>query len=73
VNVEANRILVRKESGGICILTKKQAKAFDVCDRRAIEVAAGEKLLLTANRQDAELRTVNGEIVTANASKSARP
>src|SRR5207247_2724293 len=66
VNIGENRIRARKESGEICVLTKKQAKAFDVLDRRTIEVAAGDKLLLSANRREAELRTTNGEIVTVS-------
>ncbi len=64
--VQENRILVRKESGGVSVVTKKQAKAFDVVDRRRIEVAVGDKLLLTANRRDSSLRTTNGEIVTVS-------
>jgi len=62
--VEDNQILVRKESGEVRVLTKKQAKAFDVLERRALEVAVGDKLLLTANRRDTTLRMTNGEIVT---------
>jgi len=64
--IDENRILVRTESGALRTLTKKQAKAFDVLERRAIEVAVGDKLLLTANRRDATLRTTNGEIVTVS-------
>jgi ATP-dependent exoDNAse (exonuclease V) alpha subunit len=64
--VSESRILVRKENGEVYALTKKQAKAFDVLDRRAIEVAVGDKLLLTANRRDSSLRTINGEIVTVS-------
>jgi len=64
--VDKNRITVRNESGAVRVLTKKQAKAFDVLERRAIEVAAGDKLMLTANRRDAALRATNGEIVTVS-------
>ena len=64
--VDENRITVRNESGAVRVLTKKQAKAFDVLERRAIEVAAGDKLMLTANRRDAALRATNGEIVTVS-------
>lgn len=63
VTVEENRIIVRKESGEVRVLTKKQTKAFDVLERRGIEVAVGDALLLTANRRDTALRTTNGEIV----------
>lgn len=65
--VEENRILVRKETGEVLVLTKKQAKAFDVLERRSIDVAVGDKLLLlTANRRDSSVRTTNGEIVTVS-------
>ena len=64
--VEGSRIVVRKEGGEVGVLTKKQAKAFDVLERRGIEVSAGDKLLLTANRRDGSLRTTNGEIVTVS-------
>ena len=45
-------------------VTAKQAKSFDVYERRAIEVAAGDQLLLTANRREPGFRATNGEIVT---------
>jgi hypothetical protein len=64
--VSESRILVRKENGEVGALTKKQAKAFDVLDRQTIEVAVGDKLLLTANRRDPSLCTTNGEIVTVS-------
>ncbi len=35
-------------------------------ERRAIEVAAGDQLLLTANRRDPSFRATNGEIVTVS-------
>jgi conjugative relaxase-like TrwC/TraI family protein len=38
---------------------------FDVCQRRALQVAPGDKLLLQANR--AKARLINGQIVTAKA------
>lgn len=53
-------------SGQIRVLTKKQVRAFDVLERRAIEVASGDKLLMTANRRDSALRATNGEIATVS-------
>src|SRR5262249_33829567 len=63
IRVEENRILVRGECGERT-LTGKQAKSFDVMEQRSIEVASGDRLLLTANRRDAGFRATNGEIAT---------
>lgn len=65
VRVEDKRIIVRNEDGERT-LTGKQAKSFDVLEQRPIEVAAGDRLLLTANRRDAGFRATNGEIVTVS-------
>jgi hypothetical protein len=45
-------------------ITAKQAGSFDVCERRPVEIASGDKLLLTANRREPGFRATNGEIVT---------
>ena len=66
VKVESDRLTVRNERGELRALTGKQAKAFDVLERVPIEVAAGERLLLTANRREPGFRTTNGEIVTVS-------
>jgi conjugative relaxase-like TrwC/TraI family protein len=63
VRIEEKRIVVRGECGERT-LTGKQAKSFDVLEQRPIEVAPGDRLLLTANRRDAGFRATNGEIVT---------
>jgi hypothetical protein len=63
IEVESDRLLVRSERGAVRTLTKKQAKAFDVLERRTIEVAAGDQLVLTANRREERFRATNGEIV----------
>jgi ATP-dependent exoDNAse (exonuclease V) alpha subunit len=41
-----------------------QAKSFDVYERRSIEVATGDRLLLAANRRENGFRATNGEIAT---------
>jgi conjugative relaxase-like TrwC/TraI family protein len=63
VRVEDKRIIVSGQAGERAI-TAKQAKSFDVMEARPIEVAAGDRLLLTANRREAGFRATNGEIVT---------
>ncbi len=42
------------------------AVGFDVCERHAIEITPGDKLLLTANRRESDFRVTNGEIVTVH-------
>jgi hypothetical protein len=64
IRVEDNGLMVRNALGEIRALKRKQAKAFDVLERRPIEIAPGDKLLLTANRREQDFRTTNGEIVT---------
>lgn len=66
VRVEKDKLIARKENGTECELTRKQAKAFEVYERRAIEVAPQDKLLLTANRREPEFRATNGERVTVS-------
>lgn len=65
VHAAEDRIIVRGRNGDRT-LTGKQAKCFDVLEQRPIEVAAGDRLLLTANRRDSRFRITNGEIVTVS-------
>src|SRR5229473_555934 len=46
--------------------TTKQAKCFEVYERRTVEVAPNDKLLLMANRREAGFRATNGELVTVS-------
>ena len=64
VKVEGKRAVVRNEQGQHWAITAKQAKSFDVYERRKIEVAAGDTLLLAANRREPGFRATNGELVT---------
>jgi len=66
IKAEKGRAVVRNEHGETHIITDKQAKNFDVYERRSIEIASGDKLLLTANRRTAGFRATNGEIVTVS-------
>jgi hypothetical protein len=59
-------ITVRAAGGSQRIITRKQARCFDVLEKKPIEVAAGDRLLLTVNRRETGLRVTNGEIVTVN-------
>jgi conjugative relaxase-like TrwC/TraI family protein len=55
---------VRDSRGHTKEIKAKDARSFEVCERRQIEVAAGDRLLLTANRRQKGFRATNGEIVT---------
>jgi conjugative relaxase-like TrwC/TraI family protein len=63
---EDERVIVCNERGELRAITTKQAKSFDVCERRAFEIAPGDRLLVTANRREPGFRVTNGEIVTVN-------
>jgi len=67
VRVADNGVVIRNAIGEERTLTTKQAKAFEVYERRSIEVATGDRLLFTANRRDKDFRATNGEIVTVSA------
>ena len=58
------QIVVHTASGAERTITSKHAKSFDVVEPQAIEIAAGDRLLLMANRRDPGFRATNGEIVT---------
>jgi ATP-dependent exoDNAse (exonuclease V) alpha subunit len=66
VRVVDKSVLVRNAVGEERTLTTKQAKSFDIYERRSIEVATGDRLLLTANRRENGFRVTNGEIVTVS-------
>jgi ATP-dependent exoDNAse (exonuclease V) alpha subunit len=44
-------------------VSPSQARSFSVHERQQIEVAPGDRLLLTGNRGDAAFRATNGELV----------
>ena len=64
VSVEKDKLRVQKENGQQVTLTRRQAQAFSVYERGEIAVAAGDKLLLTANHREPGFRATNGELVT---------
>jgi ATP-dependent exoDNAse (exonuclease V) alpha subunit len=66
VRVEPHRLVARTEAGEAHVVTAKQARAFDVYERRPIEIAPHDRLLLTANWQELGLRVTNGEMVTVS-------
>jgi conjugative relaxase-like TrwC/TraI family protein len=61
VAVEADRLRVRNADGQTRILTRKQAKCFDVAQSRQLPIAAGDQLLIQANCRRQGL--INGQLV----------
>lgn len=66
VRIEGKHVIARNTNGEERQFSAKQAKSFDVYERRSIEVAPNDKLLLMANRRDPDFRANNGERVTVS-------
>ncbi len=58
----ASHIVARDQHGIERMVSPTQARSFSVHERHQIEVAPGERLLLTGNRREADFRTTNGEL-----------
>jgi hypothetical protein len=66
VRVDAHQLVARTQGGQEHVVAANEAQAFDVYERRPIEIAPHDRLLLTANRQESGLRVTNGEMVTVS-------
>jgi conjugative relaxase-like TrwC/TraI family protein len=66
ISTENKGVTIRTTSGQLLTLTVRQAKSFDVCERQALEITPGDKLLITANRREPDFRVINGEIATVH-------
>jgi conjugative relaxase-like TrwC/TraI family protein len=66
IGVENSKVVARNAHGEERQLTAKQAKCFEVHERRPIELAPNDKLLLMANRREPGFRATNGELVTVS-------
>ncbi|HEV3062596.1 MAG TPA: ATP-binding domain-containing protein [Vicinamibacterales bacterium] len=66
VRVGPHQLVTRTEAGQEHVVAATQAQAFDVYERRPIEIAPHDRLLLTPNRQELGLRVTNGEMVTVS-------
>ena len=64
--MDPHQLVARTEAGDEHVVTAKQAQAFEVYERRPIEIAPHDRLVLTANRQESGLRVTNGEMVTVS-------
>jgi conjugative relaxase-like TrwC/TraI family protein len=72
VSADKEGITTRNTAGRELRLTPRQSKAFGVFAEREFEVAAGDRLLLQANRHEKGFRATNGELVTVAAVEAGR-
>ena len=66
VRVGPDYLVARKETGDEVNISPKQTRSFSVYERQPIEIAAGDRLMLTANRRGPEFRATNGELVNVS-------
>jgi len=64
--VDSGTVVARNARGEELNFTPAQTRSFSVHERQSIDVAAGDRLILTANRRDAGFRATNGELVTVH-------
>lgn len=60
---DSTHIVARDLRGVEHSVSPTQARSFSVHERRQIEVAPGDRLILTGNRREADFRSTNGELV----------
>jgi len=63
VRVGSESLVARKGTGEEVTISPTNVRAFSVYECKAIEVASGDSLMLTANRRDPDFRATNGELV----------
>jgi hypothetical protein len=61
-HASASHIVARDQHGVERVVSPTQARSFSVHERHEIEVAPGDRLLLTGNRREADFRATNGEL-----------
>jgi conjugative relaxase-like TrwC/TraI family protein len=62
-HADSTHIAARDLRGVEHSVSPTQARSFSVHERNQIEVAPGDRLLLTGNRREADFRATNGELV----------
>jgi hypothetical protein len=63
VRVGPESLVARKDTGEEVSISPSSVRAFSVYERKPIEVASGDSLMLTANRRGPDFRATNGELV----------
>ena len=70
--VDSGTVIARDARGEERSFIPAQTRSFSVHERQSIDVAPGDRLMLTANRRDAGFRATNGELVTVSGIDSGR-
>lgn len=70
--VESGTVIARNQSGEERSFTPAQTRSFSVHERQSIDVAPGDRLMLTGNRRDTGFRATNGELVTVRGVERGR-
>jgi|UPI0004795027 conjugative relaxase-like TrwC/TraI family protein len=70
--VDSGTVIARNAHGEERSFTPAQTRSFSVYQRQSIDVAPGDRLMLTANRRDADFRATNGELVTVRGIERGR-
>jgi ATP-dependent exoDNAse (exonuclease V) alpha subunit len=70
--VGPDMIMARNAQGHERTFTPSQARNFSVHEQKSIDVGAGDRLLLTGNRRDADIRATNGELVKVRGVENGR-
>lgn len=70
--VDSGEVIARNARGEDRRFTPAQTRSFSVHERQSIDVASGDRLMLTANRRDAGFRATNGELVTVRGVEGGR-
>jgi conjugative relaxase-like TrwC/TraI family protein len=70
--VDSGEVIARNQRSEERSFTPAQTRSFSVHERQSIDVAPGDRLVLTANRRDAGFRATNGELVTVRGIESGR-
>jgi conjugative relaxase-like TrwC/TraI family protein len=64
VRVEKGQIVARNAQGDERRFTSKQNQCFSVYEKQTLDIASGDRVLLTANRREQDFRATNGELAT---------
>ena len=70
--VDSGTVIARNAHGEERSFPPAQTRSFSVHERQSIDVAPGDRLMLTANRRDADFRATNGELVTVRGIERGR-
>jgi ATP-dependent exoDNAse (exonuclease V) alpha subunit len=70
--VDSGTLIARDARGEEISFTPAQTRSFSVHERQSIDVAPGDRLMLTANRRDTGFRATNGELVTVRGIEGGR-